>query len=89
AVRRLARSGASGELEAEGGERWLADVVVRACPAWARAGIVADLDGELAKRVGGIAYNRVVGVGLGYRRNEVPHPLNGFGFIAPQHTKRD
>src|SRR5207248_733689 len=36
-----------------------------------------------------IAYNRVVVVALGYRSAEVPMRLDGFGFIAPQRTRRD
>src|SRR5262249_7596333 len=72
-----------------GQDRWPADAVVRACPAYQQAAILADLDGELAERVGGIAYNGVVVVGLGYRRTDVPADLDGFGYIAPQRTRRD
>src|SRR5262249_38624160 len=38
---------------------------------------------------GGIPYNRVAVVALGYRRADVPIPLDGFGYIAPQRTRRD
>src|SRR3712207_7659290 len=53
------------------------------------AAILAGLDAELAGQVGGIAYARVAVVALGYRRADVPAPLDGFGYIAPQRTRRD
>jgi oxygen-dependent protoporphyrinogen oxidase len=68
---------------------WPADVVVLACPAYRQAALLADLDQELANTIGTIPYNRVTVVGLGYRRSDVPMSVDGFGFIAPQRTKRD
>jgi oxygen-dependent protoporphyrinogen oxidase len=73
----------------EGRDRWAADAVVLTCPAYRQAALLADLDRELAERVGGIAYNRVAVVALGYRRADVPADLDGFGYIAPQRTRRD
>ena len=59
------------------------------CPAYQQAKIVVDLDVDLAERIAAIAYNRVAVVALGYRKADVPMPLDGFGFIAPQNTRRD
>jgi oxygen-dependent protoporphyrinogen oxidase len=73
----------------EGNDRWPAEAVLLACPAYQQAAIVADLDRELAERIQGIAYTRVVVVALGYRRADVPIPLDGFGYIAPQRTRQD
>jgi protoporphyrinogen/coproporphyrinogen III oxidase len=73
----------------EGEDRWQADRVVLACPAYQQAAILADLDPELAEKVGGIVYNRVVVVALGYRRAEVSHPLDGFGYLSPGRERRD
>jgi oxygen-dependent protoporphyrinogen oxidase len=90
AVRRLERA-ASGSwlVVGEGKERWPADAVVLTCPAYQQAGILADLDAELADKVGGIAYNRIAVVALGYRRDEVRHPLDGFGYLTPGGERRD
>lgn len=88
-VRRLRREPASWVVAGDGKEIWPADAVVLTCPAYQQAAILADLDAPLAERIGTIAYNRVVVVGLGYRRSDVPHPLDGFGYIAPQNTRRD
>lgn len=70
------------------GETLDADAVVLACPADAQAQLLA-FDPELAALVGGIAYNRVAVVALGYRRDDVPHPLDGFGYLTPQRDRLD
>jgi oxygen-dependent protoporphyrinogen oxidase len=91
-LRRLpspATTAAGWEILGEGRERWAADAVVLTCPAYQQAAILADLDRELADRVGAIAYNRVAVVALGYRRADVPGVLDGFGYIAPQRLRRD
>jgi oxygen-dependent protoporphyrinogen oxidase len=74
---------------AVGQEIWTADAVVLACPAYQQAALVADVDLQLADSMAAIAYNRVAVVALGYRRGDVPGTLDGFGFIAPQRTRRD
>lgn len=76
-------------IRSEGNDRWPADAVILACPAYQQAAMVADLDHELAELVGAIPYNRVAVVALGYRAAEVPVSLDGFGFLAPQRTRRD
>jgi oxygen-dependent protoporphyrinogen oxidase len=76
-------------VHAAGRDTWTADAVVLACPAYRQAAVLADLDPELAERIGSIAYNCVAVVALGYRREDVPMPVDGFGFIAPQRTRRD
>jgi oxygen-dependent protoporphyrinogen oxidase len=86
-------------VERTGGPGWVvrgegqnvrpADVVVLACPAYRQAGLLADLDPELAERLAGIAYNRIAVVAVGYRQADLPRPLDGFGYIAPQRTRRD
>jgi oxygen-dependent protoporphyrinogen oxidase len=73
----------------QGQDRWQADAVALTCPAHQQTGILASRDSELADRVGRIPYNRVAVVALGYRRADVPMPLDGFGFIAPQRLRRD
>jgi oxygen-dependent protoporphyrinogen oxidase len=76
-------------VRAEGQDHWSADVLVLTCPAYQQAGLLADVDAALAKEIAAIPYNRVAVVGLGYRRADVPGSLEGFGFIAPQNTRRD
>jgi oxygen-dependent protoporphyrinogen oxidase len=76
-------------VRGDGQDNWEADAVVLACPAYEQAGILADLDPGLAELIGGIAYNRVAVAALGYRREDVPFPLDGFGYLAPQRDRRD
>jgi oxygen-dependent protoporphyrinogen oxidase len=76
-------------VHGEGQDRWYADAVVLACPAHEQATLLADLDAELAGRVGGIVYNRVAVVALGYRAADVPFPIDGFGYLVPQGEGRD
>jgi oxygen-dependent protoporphyrinogen oxidase len=88
-VRRLARDADGWRVHAEGRDAWPADAVVLACPARQQAEVLAELDSELAERIAGIAYNRIAVVGLGYRRADVAHTLDGFGYLSPQKTRRD
>jgi len=90
-VRSLSPSaGVSGwYVQGEGRDSWSAEAVVLACPAPEQADILADLDARLADDISGIPYNRVAVVALGYRQADCPVPANGFGYIAPQRTRRD
>jgi oxygen-dependent protoporphyrinogen oxidase len=88
-VRRIRREAGAWLVEAGGASAWHGDAVVLACPAYRQAEVLGDLDADLAERVGGIAYNRVAVVVLGYRREDVPHRLDGFGYLTPQRQGRD
>jgi oxygen-dependent protoporphyrinogen oxidase len=89
AARRVERLGAGWRVRGEGADRWDADAVVLACPAYEQAAILGDLDAELAERVGGVAYNRVAVVALGYRAGDIAMSLDGFGYLSPQRERRD
>lgn len=82
-------SAAPWKVYGQGGRAWSADAVVLACPAREQAEILTELDPGLAREVGAIPYNRIAVVALGYRREDCPGQLDGFGFIAPQNTRRD
>jgi oxygen-dependent protoporphyrinogen oxidase len=66
-----------------------ADGVVLTCPAREQAEILGDLNPKLADEISGIPYNRIAVVALGYRQRDCPGSLDGFGYIAPQNTRRD
>jgi oxygen-dependent protoporphyrinogen oxidase len=90
AVRRLPGDGPVRWLvRGEGEDRWEAEAVVLACPAYRQAALLADEDAELATQIEGIPYNRVAVVALGYRAADVPRPLEGFGYLSPQREGRD
>jgi len=44
---------------------------------------VSGLDSELAELIGDIPYASSAVVTLGYRREDVRHPLDGYGYVVP------
>ena len=60
-----------------------ADAVVIATPAPTAARMLAALDPELSRLLAGIPYTSSAIVTLAYRREEVPHPLDGYGYLVP------
>jgi oxygen-dependent protoporphyrinogen oxidase len=88
-VRRIQHTETGWRVHGDSNDRWDADAVVLTCPAYEQAAMLADLDPELAQRVGGIAYNRVAVVALGYRAGDMPLSLDGFGYLSPQRERRD
>jgi oxygen-dependent protoporphyrinogen oxidase len=83
-VERLARS-ADGEawvLHRRGQAPLTADVLILACPAHAAATLLDGVDETLATLLRQIDYAPLAVVALGYRREQVRHPLDGFGFLA-------
>ena len=65
-----------------GGEQHF-DAVVLANHAPDAASLVSTFDAELARRMASIAYGMAATVSLGFRDNEIPHPMDGFGFVVP------
>jgi oxygen-dependent protoporphyrinogen oxidase len=66
------------------GLRLQADAVIVACEAHAAARMLRYVDPQLTELLGGIRYASAATVSLGYRRADVPHPLDGFGFVVPR-----
>ncbi|MGB2818676.1 MAG: protoporphyrinogen oxidase [Burkholderiaceae bacterium] len=61
----------------------VARAVVIATPAYAASEIVRDLAPPAAAALKDIPYPPVTVVASAYRRREILHPLDGFGFLAP------
>jgi oxygen-dependent protoporphyrinogen oxidase len=81
--RRVVRDGAGFRVEAAGLDL-AADRVVLAVPADAAAALLAAATGGAARALAAVPYAPVVVVSLGFRRADVAHPLDGFGFLAPR-----
>jgi oxygen-dependent protoporphyrinogen oxidase len=60
------------------------DAVVVALPAPRAAGLFSASRPALAQGLEELCYAPVAVVCLGYRRDEVAHPLDGFGFLVPR-----
>jgi oxygen-dependent protoporphyrinogen oxidase len=77
---------ASGGWRLADGE--LFDAVVVAAPAPAAAALLRGVDAPLADDLAAIPYASSATVTLAYRREDVPHPLDGFGFVVPHVERR-
>jgi oxygen-dependent protoporphyrinogen oxidase len=71
-----------------GGITLEADGLVVAAEAHAAARLLRYVDPQLSGLLGEIAYASSATVSLGYRRADVPHPLDGFGFVVPRSERR-
>ncbi len=58
--------------------------LVIACPTYAASVLLKDFDSELSQAFDAIPYAPIVVVATGHRREEVRHPLDGFGFLIPR-----
>ncbi len=80
------------------GERWRvgladgsgldADAVIVAAEAHQAARMVRSLDLALAHLLEAIPYASSATITLAYRRDEIRHPLDGFGFVVPRLERR-
>jgi oxygen-dependent protoporphyrinogen oxidase len=59
------------------------DGVILATPAHRTASILATLDSAAANNLAQIEYASCAVISLGYRRDQIRHPLNGFGLVVP------
>jgi len=76
--------GATGNSETtRNGETIVADALCLALPAYASARLIGNLDAELAAELAAIPYASTATVNLAFRRTDIPHPLDGFGFVVP------
>jgi oxygen-dependent protoporphyrinogen oxidase len=76
------------ELSPEGNQKIQAEAVVLATPAYTTAEILSGLAPETAALLERIPYSAIAVVHFGYPREEVAHPLQGFGFLIPHREQR-
>ncbi len=72
----------------ESGESLVADAVIVAVGAPQAARLLAEVDETAARLLAQIEYAGTSVVSLGYRRGDLAHPLDGFGFVVPAVEKR-
>jgi oxygen-dependent protoporphyrinogen oxidase len=75
-------------LRLNGGETLAADAVCLALPAHASADLLRATDPTLASELEAIPYASTATVNLAFRRADIPHPLDGFGFVVPHVERR-
>jgi oxygen-dependent protoporphyrinogen oxidase len=76
------------QLELSGGGRLAADAIVIALPAHTTAALLSSLAPEAAGVLATIRYVSTGTISLAFRREDVPHPLDGFGLVIPRSEKR-
>jgi oxygen-dependent protoporphyrinogen oxidase len=87
-VAALSREGDRFLVEGANGERFNAEFVVMAAPAYRAATILQPLDNKLDSVLNGIAYADIAVVCCGYKRARIGRDLNGFGFLVPRTQNR-
>lgn len=65
-----------------------ARAIVLAVPAYIAANLTRPLSQQVSQTLSSIRYAPVSSVFLGYRREDVGHPLDGFGFLVPKKEGR-
>jgi oxygen-dependent protoporphyrinogen oxidase len=83
-VRSLARVAGGYSIGLEGGEAVSADGVIVAAPGPKIAPVLEGLVPEVARTLAGVPFASSATVLLGYRREDVAHPLDGYGMVVPQ-----
>jgi protoporphyrinogen/coproporphyrinogen III oxidase len=76
------------QVTLSGGEHLEVDGVIIATSSAAAARFLAEVDAGLAAMLNSISYASSASVTLAYRRTEVRHPLEGFGFVVPRVERR-
>lgn len=84
AVTSLARKGRGYRLGLAGGEGVEARAVIVAAPAPRIAPVLAPIAPEAAKALLAIPFASSATVLLGFRREDVAHPLDGYGVVVPR-----
>ena len=64
------------------------DALILTTPAHRSARLLADIDSDLAAQLDRIPHTPVAIVSLGYQREQIGHPLDGFGFVVPHVENR-
>lgn len=84
--KREERRGAPGRYRVglDNGASLAAEGVIVATEAHRASRLVAPLDSDLSALLGAIPYASSATVTLAYRREDVSHPLDGFGFVVPR-----
>lgn len=84
----LDRSSGGWAVGTESGVSLHADAVCVAIPTYAAAQLLQETDGKLSHELESISYASTATVNLAYRRGDILHPLDGFGFVVPFIEKR-
>jgi len=83
-IERISRVENGWEIADQTGKTVRARNVVIACPTYAAAAVFKDFDRELSAAFDAIPYAPIVVIASGHRREDIRHPVDGFGFLIPR-----
>ncbi|HUS09649.1 MAG TPA: protoporphyrinogen oxidase, partial [Pyrinomonadaceae bacterium] len=70
-------------VKTAGNETLSADAICLALPSYVSARLLDNIDSQLASELDGIPYASSATINLAFRREDVQHPLDSFGFVVP------
>ena len=79
----LSRNGSLWHLTCGNGRQFEADAVILALPSRKAAALLHGTDLDLASELAAIPHASSAVMNLVYRRSDVPHPMDCFGFVVP------
>lgn len=82
------RQSARWEVLTQQGDAFDADALCVALPAPRAARLLSESAPFLSRDLAAIPYESVATVNLAYRRRDIPHSLEGFGFVVPAFTRK-
>ena len=77
-------NGSPFDIHTQGGTTLSSRAVILATPAFVTGTLLRDFDSGLSRLCGEVPYSSTATVALGFRREDVAHPLNGSGFVVPR-----
>jgi oxygen-dependent protoporphyrinogen oxidase len=75
-------------IQLDEGEVIRADAVCLALPGYAAGALLGEVDEQLTAELKAIPYASTATINFGWRREQIPHPLDGFGFVVPFAERR-
>lgn len=87
-IKQVSAEGDNFRVEAESGESWLAEGVVLATPAFITGRLLAEIEPDLSADLADIPYVSTATVSLAYRQEDLPRPLDGYGYVIPRREGR-
>lgn len=70
-------------ITTRGAEKLKADGIILATPSYGSAEMLSSIAPALSRELAAIPYSSAATVSLAYRRDQIPHRLDGFGIVVP------
>ncbi len=75
-------------IETGKGDAYLADAVCISASARVAGELLREVSPEISRKLDSISYESVATINFGFKKQNIQHPLNGFGFVVPAVEKR-